>query len=69
MNDTNEAEELQFQEACKLVERRARSIGPDCEIIFTKKGVQVAPLSWSVDITAGDLYAALTQADKERDSG
>ncbi len=48
--------------ACVLVERVARSIGKDCEIIFTDEGVQVALLSWGGCSTGETLYEALKDA-------
>lgn len=57
----------ELMRACKLVENFARSIGPDCQIIFIKRGVSVAPLSWSGDVTEIDLFTALTRAEQERD--
>jgi hypothetical protein len=44
------------QKACVIVERLARSIGKDCQIIFTNDGVSIAPLSWSGD-SFGDTLA------------
>lgn len=55
----------ELKHACMIVERIARSIGPDCEIIFTEDGVQVAPLSWSGCVTEIDLFTALTQAKND----
>lgn len=57
-----EEEMASLQKACKIVERYARSIGKDCEIIFTNQGVQVAPLSWSGDVLEEDLFSALMEA-------
>ena len=50
-----------------MVERFARSIGRDCEIVFHKNGVQVAPLSWAGDVQGVDLYEALLEARKSSD--
>ena len=54
--------ELSLEDACEVVEKYARSIGQDCEIIFTDNRVQVALLSWSGDVTAPSLFEALTDA-------
>lgn len=48
--------------ACEVVERFARSVGRDCEVVFTADDVQVACLSWSGCVNAPTLYEALTQA-------
>ncbi len=55
----------ELQKACKIVERFARSVGKDCEVIFHDAGVQIAPLSWSGDVQGEDLYEALSDALKE----
>ncbi len=55
----------ELEKACKVVERIARSLGKDCEIIFHNKGVQVAPLSWGGDVQGEDLFEALQDALKE----
>lgn len=54
----------ELKEACVIVERFARSLGKDCQVIFTDDGVSVAPLSWSGDATGDTLYEALTEARK-----
>lgn len=53
---------LELSDACRLVENYARSLGKDCQIIFTDTMVSVAPLSWSGDATGKTLYEALTEA-------
>ena len=50
--------------ACEAVERWARTIGKNVEIVFHKDGVQVAPLSASGDANAKTLYDALKEAEK-----
>lgn len=61
-NSSNIADELELLEACRLVEDVARSLGKDCQIIFTDTVVSVAPLSWAGDSTGKTLYDALTDA-------
>jgi hypothetical protein len=52
----------EVQTACETVERLARSIGKDCQIIFTKDGVSIAPLSAGGDTWGPDLYQTLKEA-------
>ncbi len=52
-------------DACLIVERLARAVGRECEIIFTDDGVSIAPLSWSGDVSAPALAEALTLALEE----
>lgn len=52
----------EFKKACAIVERRARSIGPECQIIFCDDGVSVALLSWAGDVVNENLYLALLEA-------
>lgn len=54
--------EQQLRVACQIVEMYARAIGPDCEIIFCEKDVQIAPLRWKGCVNAETLYDALTEA-------
>jgi len=61
----NDAQELAA--ACRIVENVARSLGKDCQILFTDTVVSVAPLSWSGDSTGETLYEALTDARKSID--
>lgn len=60
----NSSDKLELLEACRLVENVARSLGKDCQIIFTDTVVSVAPLSWAGDSTGKTLYDALTDARK-----
>lgn len=48
--------------ACETVERLARSIGADCQIIFTKEGVEIAPLSDPGSTFATTLAKAISEA-------
>ena len=48
--------------ACEVVERYARTIGKDCQIVFADTFVEVAPLSWAGSETAPTLFKALTNA-------
>lgn len=57
--------EERLREACRLVENVARSLGKDCQIIFTDECVSVAPVSWAGDSTGKTLYDALCDACKE----
>lgn len=59
--------EQQLRAACQIVETYARAIGPDCEIIFCEKDVQVAPLSWGGCVNADTLYDALKEARQSVD--
>lgn len=56
--------EDQLRESCRLVENVARSLGKDCQIIFTDDRVSVAPVSWAGDSTGKTLYDALCDARK-----
>lgn len=55
----------ELRQACAKVERFARLIGRDCQIILADDHVEVAPLSWSGSVTAPTLFEALTQAEEE----
>ena len=57
-------EQQELETACQLVERHLRAIGKDCEVIFTTKGVQIAPLAWSGDVFEDTLYKAIQEAKK-----
>jgi hypothetical protein len=63
--DEQASRDLKLREACVLVERYARLIGRECEVVFCDDDVQVALLSWSGCVNAPTLYEALTQARKE----
>lgn len=56
--------------ACELVERFARAIDKDIEVIFcggpVDEQVQVAALSWPGCVVEESLYSALTSAYDER---
>ena len=56
--------EEELQKACQTVERHLRSIGKDCEVIFTDDGVHIAPLAWSGDVVEETLFEALQEAKK-----
>lgn len=60
----NEIAPDELRKACEIVERHARSIGKDCQIIFTNKGVEIAPLEWAGSETADNLFLAVQQAAK-----
>lgn len=62
MTSPEATKQAELRAACELVERLARSVGRDCEVIFLSGDVQVAPLSWSGCVNAPTLYEALTQA-------
>ena len=51
-------------DACREIENLCRSLGRDCQVIFTDKGVSIAPLSWAGDSFASTLYDALDEALK-----
>ena len=55
---------LTLEEACQIVEMYSRSIGADCQIIFTDSLVSVAPLSWAGDATGKTLFEALKEAKR-----
>lgn len=56
-------EELEYlKDPCRTIENLCRSLGKDCQIIFTDKGVSIAPLSWSGDCFNKTLYDTLIQA-------
>ncbi len=64
---TPEEFDAELKQACKVVERYARTIGKDCEIIFADDGVQVAPLSWGGSVFSDTLYDALKEARQSVD--
>lgn len=53
-----------LKEACLLVEIACRELGPDCQVIFSNDGVEIAPLGWGGSSTGKDLYEALEDAKK-----
>jgi hypothetical protein len=53
---------MNIPEACLIVERLCRSLGRDCQVIFTVDGVEIAPLSAPGSTTGGDLYSTLKEA-------
>lgn len=57
---TDQAKEL--RRACELVERYCRELGRNCEVIFTRHGVEVAPTSWPGSSTGANLFEALWDA-------
>lgn len=67
MSTPDQSRDDEFRKACAIVERHARAIGKDCQIIFTVNGVEVAPLSWAGSDFAETLFEALTLAAKTAD--
>lgn len=59
--------DTELKRACEVVERYARGVGKDCEIIFTDDGVQVAPPSWGGSVFSDTLYDALKEARQSSD--
>jgi hypothetical protein len=59
--------DMEFANACTLVENFARTLGKDCQIIFADDGVEVAPLSWAGSTVEKTLYQSLTEARKHID--
>ena len=51
-----------LKDACREIENLCRSLGSDCQVIFTDKGVSIAPLSWSGDSFGNTLYDALKES-------
>lgn len=64
---TPEEFDAELKKACELVERYARAVGKDCEIIFLDDGVQVAPPSWGGSVFNETLYDALKEARQSVD--
>ena len=58
----------QMKAACAIVETYARSIGKNCQIIFAKGEVEIAPLSASGSVSAKTLYDALKEAETSFDN-
>ena len=56
-----------LKDACQTVERYCRSLGRDCQVIFSDKGVSVAPLSWAGDSFGDSFYESLMDALNSRD--
>lgn len=54
----------QLLDACCKVERVLRSLGPDCQVMLTKDGAEVAPVSWAGSSTGATLYRAVQDALK-----
>ena len=65
----NAKQRAELKKACEKVERFARLIGRDCQVIFSDDHVEVAPISWSGSVTAPTLYEALVQAESESRDG
>ena len=59
--------DTELKQACEIVERYARSLGKDCEVIFLDDGVQIAPPSWSGAVFEETLYTALKEARRSVD--
>lgn len=57
----------ELENACILVERICRRLGKDCQVIFTDKGVSIAPVSWSGDSFGKTFYKALQDAMKNEE--
>ena len=56
-------EEQEFEKFCRILERRCRSLGKDCQVIFTDEGVSIAPPKWAGDSFGISLYKALLDAE------
>jgi hypothetical protein len=56
---TNDFEKL--KDPCRIIENLCRSLGRDCQIIFTDEGVSIAPLSWAGDCFDKTFYDCLNQ--------
>lgn len=61
----NAAQRKELKSACEKVERFARLIGRDCQVLFLDNEVQVAPLSWGGAVNEPTLYDALVQAESD----
>lgn len=59
--------DAELKKACEIVESRCRSVGRDCQVIFSNAGVEIAPLSWAGSETACDFFTALKQAARHSD--
>lgn len=57
-----ENEVKHLKTACREIENICRSLGKDCQVIFTTKGVSIAPPSWSGDCWGETFYDALVQS-------
>jgi hypothetical protein len=57
-------EKNELRNACRLVENVCRSLGKDCQVIFTDKLVSVAPPEWAGDSTGVTLFDAIQDALK-----
>lgn len=51
-----------LKDACREIENLCRSLGRDCQVIFTDKGVSIAPPSWAGDSFGKTFYDALKDA-------
>ena len=51
-----------LKDSCREIENLCRSLGRDCQVIFTDKGVSIAPPSWSGDSFGETFYDALKEA-------
>lgn len=64
----NIPDDISLEDACRVVERYARRLGKDCQIIFLDTEVSVAPLSWAGDSTGETLFDAMFAALDHVDS-
>lgn len=53
-----------FRDACEAVERHCRALGGDVQVLFTKKGVEIAPLADAGSTMCRTLYDALKECEK-----
>lgn len=52
----------ELKDACREIENLCRSLGRDCQVIFTDRGVSIAPLSWNADSFGKTFYDALKES-------
>lgn len=57
----------ELKSSCNIIELLCRRLGKDCQIIFTDKGVSIAPPSWPGDSFGATLYEALKDALKHNE--
>lgn len=60
--------DTELKKACEVVERHCRSVGKDCQVIFSNDGVEIAPLSWAGSEIGKDFYTTLKQAIRYSES-
>ena len=49
-------------EACILVEKYLRMISPECQVLVTKSGIEIATMTWDKSNSADTLHTCIRQS-------